>query len=288
MCGRYALPIQPETLPEWFARQNIAIGRVDNAEKRSPHEYNIAPTSYVPVFRKTNGGNAKTKDGDGDGDDKEEHGIVEYMRWGLVPVWINTNEQLKKNRYSTFNARVENLETNRLWKGSLSKRCVVPVTGYYEWTQDGKKLPYYVKRKDDELMFIAGIYNHSNLDDEDIGSVTIITHAAPTWLKWLHKRMPVVLDPKDDAFSLWLDGHDTNLDRVLAVEDHRDLVTWYRVDAGVGNSRTDSKTYVLPLKESLKEPLAGLVHKQKGVKQKGVKRENKNEKPSRAVKKQKT
>lgn len=286
MCGRYALPIDPETLPEWFARQHVPLESVENAEKRTKHQYNIGPTAYAPVYMKE--------------EDKESKsdvpaGKIEYMRWGIVPSGITRTSELKKSFYSTFNARFEKLTSNRTWKGNLSHRCVIPISGYYEWQQTdekknasnkkNKKIPYYIRRKDGELMFLAGLYHHGELevDDatdnnekrgakkegkkEDVGSYTIITREAPEMLKWLHSRMPVVLRPQDKAFTQWLDGEGTSekdLDQLLKKYEHEEDLEWYPVDPAVGNIRTDSEKYVQPWKK--KEPLTAFFKPKSAVK----------------------
>ena len=271
MCGRYAQPIAPETLPEWFARQHVPLGSVENAERRTEHRYNIAPTEYAPVYMK------KRDSSDDDNDSGESQGRIEYMRWGMVPPWITKASDVNKSGYSTFNARFENLTSNRLWKANLSRRCVIPIVGYYEWQQvsnkkgtskDKKKTPYYIKRKDGELMFLAGLYHHRTVADDNasapakdpkkdgpkeaLGSYTIITREAPKMLKWLHSRMPVVLRPEDDDFSRWLDGEgtsDADYDHLLKKYEHEEDLEWYPVDPAVGNSRTDSERYVQPWKK---------------------------------------
>lgn len=232
MCGRYALPIKPETLPEWFARQNVNVENVEHSEQSTEHEYNIAPTESVPVYFKENGNT----------------GRIDYMKWGLTPNY-KTNK-----RYNTFNARYENLYSNILWKSNLKNRCVVPIMGYYEWQTNGKKkIPYYIKRKDGELIFLAGLYHENK--ETNTRSFTIITREAPDMLKWLHSRMPIVLNPRDKSFNQWLDDEEKQVDisNVLKVYSGDDDIEWYRVDPSVGNSRTDSKKYVLPLREPLLE-----------------------------------
>lgn len=272
MCGRYAQPIAPETLPEWFARQGVPLESVENADKRTEHRYNIAPTEYAPVYIKKSG------DGEDDGSGSDEvRGKIEYMRWGIVPPWITKASDVNKSGYSTFNARFENLTSNRLWKANLSRRCVIPILGYYEWQQvadkkgtnkDKRKTPYFIKRRDGELMFLAGLYHHGTVADnnssiftksskkdnpkEALGSYTIITREAPKMLKWLHGRMPVVLRPEDDEFTQWLDGKgtsDADYDLLLKKYEHEEDLEWYPVDPAVGNSRTDNERYVKPWKQ---------------------------------------
>ncbi|ONH75474.1 Embryonic stem cell-specific 5-hydroxymethylcytosine-binding protein [Pichia kudriavzevii] len=242
MCGRYALPIAPTTLPEYFGRQNLHVDQVIYSEKRTAHQYNIGPTAVVPVFILT----SKTADKSGD-----INGYIEYMRWGLIPKWVKTRSDLRRKVGSTFNARVENLTSLSTWKSNVNNRCAVPVLGYYEWTHDKIKKPYYIKREDGELMFLAGLFSHGKLDNdtEETGSFTVITDDAPDYLKWLHPRMPIVLQPQDESFQKWIDpAVDIKTALELNKKNHssREALEWYAVDRNVGDSRSDDKSYVLP------------------------------------------
>lgn len=243
MCGRYALDVEPESLPEWFARQKMRVDRVEHAEKRSEHRYNIGPTSYAPVYYYKN-----------KGEEEKEERDIEYMRWGVVPPWIKSMEEMKKSKYSTFNARYEKLRENRLWRSNLENRCVIPVKGYYEWQKDGKrKVPYYVKRKDGELMFLAGLYHRGVVGEMEMDSYTVITREAPLKMRWLHERMPVVLWP-GKGLEEWLCGGD-DLEGLLCGDGNGDgevdLLEWYRVDPLVGDSRRESARFVRKLAEPL-------------------------------------
>lgn len=123
MCGRYALPIEPDKLPETFGKQHLKVDKVVDREDATGHRYNIGPTSIAPVYY-------VSLDNDSN--------IIQFMRWGVIPAWINNDESLKKNHLSTFNARYENLSTNKIWKQCVYKhqRCVIPIQGYFEWLTD--------------------------------------------------------------------------------------------------------------------------------------------------------
>lgn len=41
-----------------------------------------------------------------------------------------------------------------------TKRCVVMYNGFYEWKKEGTgKVPHYIHLKDDEPIFMAGLYD---------------------------------------------------------------------------------------------------------------------------------
>ncbi len=135
---------------------------------------------------------------------------------------------------STFNARAETLASSPLWRPLIeTKRCVVVVDGFFEWTNNrGKhaaKEPHFARRRDGKLMAIAGLYdvfvppNAESVElaaddgcEDDVGerdvvvtraeplySFTIITMRASTEIRFLHDRMPCILQT-DEEIDAWL------------------------------------------------------------------------------------
>ncbi|KAM3516386.1 hypothetical protein NHJ13051_009962, partial [Beauveria bassiana] len=89
------------------------------------------------------------------------------------------------------------------------KRCVVIAQGFYEWlkTRPKEKLPHYVKRQDGQLMCFAGLWDCVQFEgsDEKQYTFSIITTDSNKQLKFLHDRMPVIMEPGSDAMRRWLD-----------------------------------------------------------------------------------
>ncbi|ODV83751.1 hypothetical protein CANARDRAFT_202617 [[Candida] arabinofermentans NRRL YB-2248] len=248
MCGRYALDVSPDSLPDEFGKQGLHVDEVQGSDVRSHHQYNIGPMCTVPVYYCTiqNSNNHQEQH-------LFEKHLVQYMKWSLIPSWIHNTDQSKKT-YPTFNARYEALDHSKLWKSVLHQRCVVPIRGYFEWKTYSKnqKEPYFIKRKDDTLMFLAGFYSKTTIDANEVYSFTIVTREAPKQLVWLHERMPVVLDPGTEDFSKWLEPKKKNLDDVksyLKVYNKTNL-EWYRVGSDVGNVKNEGKKLIEPFKES--------------------------------------
>ena len=81
------------------------------------------------------------------------------MRWGLVPFWWS--KPFKELRLATFNARVETVTTKPFFREPFkSKRCLMPVSGYYEWqdTPEGKQPRYFTARDGSPVLTIAGLW----------------------------------------------------------------------------------------------------------------------------------
>lgn len=85
------------------------------------------------------------------------------MKWGLVPFWTKRNPDYG-TLMKTINCRDDSLQENRgMWTSmKKTKRCIVVAQGFYEWQKknDGKeKIPHFVKRKDEQLMLMAGLWD---------------------------------------------------------------------------------------------------------------------------------
>lgn len=137
-----------------------------------PNRHNVAPRSQAPVLRRRDPGEA------GSADDL----VLQTMRWGLVPHWSKHEDKT----LNTTNARREQLvEGGGMWQSIKGKRrCAVLCEGsvrhvppmatnalnftrYYEWLKKGKeRLPHFTKRKDGQLMLLAGLYDHAHLEGQ--------------------------------------------------------------------------------------------------------------------------
>lgn len=78
----------------------------------------------------------------------------------------------------TINCRDDSLIEDRgMWTSmKRRKRCVVVCQGFYEWLKKGpggkEKIPHYIKRKDGDLMYFAGLWDCVKFE----GTIMIITY----------------------------------------------------------------------------------------------------------------
>ena len=116
MCGRFT---QNYSWSEVHAFLNL-LGPPRNLQRR----YNIAPTRVVDVVRLTDHGREMVP-----------------MRWGLIPAWW---KKPLKDLPSTFNARAESVAERPMFRDAFKqRRCVIPASGFYEWTAEkGQKQPH--------------------------------------------------------------------------------------------------------------------------------------------------
>ena len=135
---------------------------------------------------------------------------IEILQWGLIPSWIRNLDDANNIRYKTFNARAETVAVKPSFSGSVSsKRCVVPIRGFFEWQHTGRqKVPWYIYHPDNEILSLAGLY--SEWTDRSNGEMhrtfTVITTEANDMMAVIHnskKRMPALLDREGE--KIWTD-----------------------------------------------------------------------------------
>jgi putative SOS response-associated peptidase YedK len=134
---------------------------------------------------------------------------VQLLRWGLIPSWTRSASDAEAIRFRTFNARAESITSKPSFSGSFrSKRCLIPVKGFFEWQHSGdEKIPWYIYHADEEIFSIAGLYDQwvETKTGETFNTFSIITTDANDLLAVIHnskKRMPVILG-KENEFK-WI------------------------------------------------------------------------------------
>ncbi|KAF8515723.1 hypothetical protein BU17DRAFT_76815 [Hysterangium stoloniferum] len=199
--------------------------------------YNIAPRSNAPVIRRRAPNDSEL--------------VIQTMKWGLVPHW-SKHEDVRLN---TINARAENLvESAGMWSSmKAKKRCVVVCDGYFEWLKKGKeRLPHFIRRKDNRLMIMAGLYDSTLLEGttNELWTFTVVTTDASQALSWLHDRQPVILS-STGQLEAWLDtgkGWHSGLIGILKPGDGKDLEC-YPVPKEVGRVGTNSPEFIKPISQ---------------------------------------
>lgn len=164
--------------------------------------YNVAPTQLVAAFT-TQGGRA--------------------MRWGLIPPWLD-----QASGFATFNARLETVTDKPAFRHAWhhSQRCLVPAFGYYEWRQEGGiKQPYLVKRKDNNVLVLGGLFEPPAAQIKPY-SCTFLTRPASGELLALHRVTPIFIQPQQAR--QWLNGSPTEA-MELANTSYADEYEYYPV-----------------------------------------------------------
>lgn len=144
--------------------------------------------------------------------------LISLLRWGLIPSWTRTSEDAEEIRYKTFNARAETISTKPSFASSFkSRRCLIPVMGFYEWQHSGNnKIPWYIYRSDNSIMILAGIYDEwvESRTGAVLNTFSVVTTDANNIMAEIHntkKRMPVILDIHGEV--VWINNDSSDEER---------------------------------------------------------------------------
>lgn len=210
MCGRFVFYRPADEIRAMFG----TVNPVPNI----PPTWNMAPTRDAPVVRR----HPQTG---------ERH--LDLLRWGLLPHWAKD-----KSVRQPINARSETAATSGMFRDPLAKRrCIVPADAFYEWQTTGTaKTPHAIARQDGAMLAFAGLWDGwRGADGEIVRSFVILTTEAAPELRFLHERMPVILEP--DSWPLWL-GETEGEPGSLLRTSHTPLKIW-PVSTRVNSVRND-------------------------------------------------
>ncbi|KAI1418707.1 DUF159-domain-containing protein [Hypoxylon sp. FL1857] len=277
MCGRYSLALRPAQIRQMLQDDNMDVDDLpdDEGDEAPRQSYNFAPGYHGVVYRadvpdwgagpRRRHGNAsddtpaEERARGKSGDDASESRPVSYklqsMKWGLIPFWTKRNPDYG-SMMKTINCRDDSLAQNGgMWNTMKArKRCIVVAQGFYEWLKkDGgkEKIPHFVKRKDGKLMCFAGLWDvvqYEN-DDQKHYTYTIITTDSNKQLRFLHDRMPVILDNGSEDLRKWLDPkrHEWSKELQALLKPFEGELEVYPVSKDVGKVGNNSPNFIIPI-----------------------------------------
>ncbi len=214
MCGRFQLNAEQAVLE---AEYKAHFEDVPNFPM-----YNVAPTTTMPVIL------------------NEDPSLIQMVRWGLTPSW---------SKKDLINVRAETIAEKKTFKKSFEeRRCLVPSTGFYEWkkTEGGKKIPYYIGLKDEEIFSFAGIWStYKNEDGENVREFAIITTTPNELTAKIHDRMPVILKKEDEA--TWLNEEDLNIVGSLMKSYPASDMRTHQISTKINNPKYNDAALINPL-----------------------------------------
>ena len=188
-------------------------------------------------------------------DSKETQYKLQSMKWGLVPSWTKRNPDYATVMKS-INARDDSLATKGgMWNTMKhKKRCIVIAQGFYEWLKKNggkEKIPHFVKRKDEQLMCFAGLWDCVRYEgsDEKLYTYAIITTDSNKQLSFLHDRMPVILENGSDQVRTWLDPGrlEWSKELQLLLKPFDGELECYPVSKEVGKVGNNSPMFMVPV-----------------------------------------
>lgn len=133
MCGRFAVTLPQDAMAQLFAARPV------NDLPTVPN-YNVCPTNDVHVVTS-------------DSADRQ----LGSMRWGFIPHWYKT----PADGPLLINARAETIAEKPAFRSAArNRRCLIPASGFYEWTkdEDGNRLPWFIHPAEGDALAFAGIY----------------------------------------------------------------------------------------------------------------------------------
>ncbi|MBA6154679.1 SOS response-associated peptidase [Gelidibacter maritimus] len=128
----------------------------------------------------------------------------EVATWGLVPDWVKDEAAMKKQWNNTLNARGETIfKLNSFRKAANESRCLIYIDGFYEHHHFEKKTyPFYIFKKDQSPIILAGLFNewHNPETNGKLVTFSIVTTTGNKLLAKIHNnpklketRMPLIL-----------------------------------------------------------------------------------------------
>ncbi|MEO0989823.1 MAG: SOS response-associated peptidase [Pseudomonadota bacterium] len=219
MCGRFAITLPDEAMAQLFAA-------TPSNDLPGVPNYNVCPTNQVHVVT-------------------FEDGLrrLRPMRWGFIPHWAKA----PNDGPLLINARSETIAEKPAFRSAArERRCLIPATGFYEWTKDaeGKRLPWYIHPREGGPVVFAGVWQVWDKGDVPLITCAIVTTGANQPMSAIHHRMPVTLAPED--WPLWL-GEAGKGAAVLMKPAPDDVLVWHRVDPRVNSNRASGADLILPL-----------------------------------------
>jgi putative SOS response-associated peptidase YedK len=217
MCGRIANTLPTDAMAQLFAAMpSNNLPDVPN--------FNICPTNDIHVVMTA-----------------EDSRRLVSMRWGFIPHWYKK----PNDGPLLINARSETIAEKPAFRAACrERRCLIPMTGFYEWTKDeeGKRWPWYIHA--DGPLALAGVWQDWSNGEDSLRTCAVVTTTANDPMSQIHKRMPVIVS--QDKWGLWLGEQGHGAARLMTAAPE-DLLSFYQVDQRVNSNRASGPELIEPI-----------------------------------------
>jgi putative SOS response-associated peptidase YedK len=204
MCNRYSLSKKQE---------RIITREFGSLELYFMERFNIAPTQSAPVILIEDG-----------------KMLTREMQWGFAARWTKA---------PLLNIQFESSEKPALRETFETRRCLIPASGFYEWTSHrGRRQPIRFQFKDERLFCFAGLYSAQDA----VETFAILTVPANEFVQKVHTRMPFIVAKSD--YSAWLDPKCESFKSVVPASEPLDSC-W--INLKMNNARNADAESVRPL-----------------------------------------
>jgi putative SOS response-associated peptidase YedK len=154
----------------------------------------------------------------------EHPSVPQFAQWGLIPFWAKDQELARKLSNSGINARGETIfEKPMFRKAARYGRAITFIDGFYEHHHvAGKKVPFYIQRKDMKPLCLALICDSwtNPASEQETPGFAIVTTEGNSMLEKIHNnpklsgpRMPVILE--NNRIEDWLQPVESKADQGL-------------------------------------------------------------------------
>lgn len=156
MCGRYFAD------PEEREMQTLYAALQEQAEVKAGE---IFPTNLAPVITK--------------------FGELQAMRWGFPRF---------DGKGAIINARSETAAEKSMFRYPMQYgRCLIPASWYFEWEPAVPKKIKHAIQSAGPVTYLAGL---SRVEQDGETTFVILTRQACSQIRYIHDRMPVILQPQ--------------------------------------------------------------------------------------------
>jgi putative SOS response-associated peptidase YedK len=175
--------------------------------------YNITPGTQIPAVYS---------------DENEDALLIKQTRWGA-----ESGDMEKRTT----------IHQDELTEKNTTKRCVLPLSGFYVWKHKQKnEHPFFVRMLNSPVMAVAGLVF------EDTGEfVSIITTESNPLIQPMSRNMPLLLDPTRSGE--WLDSSNSlaevieNTSNLFALTD----LSVLRVSRKVNDTKNNDPKLIQPI-----------------------------------------
>lgn len=193
MCGRFENKVNENIFVQLLQELKIKLIIDESLKKRKTA--NIAPTDPIFAIRLL-----------------DNEFTLSMVNWGI---------KFKEDSPLIFNSRIETIKEKKYWFSMFDKyRCIVPMTGFYEWKKEvTRKIPYRIFLPEDKIFYVPALYY--TVKNKNIHT-SLITTTPNKFIKPIHHRMPVMLDLKTGVQFLKNNAKD-NLELCIPFPDDEEM-----------------------------------------------------------------
>jgi len=193
MCGRFENKRISKDVFDLFNQANLDI-ELDKEIGENVHE-DIRPTQKILSILI-----------------KKDNYLLTKVKWGI---------KFSEESPLMFNSRIETIKEKKFWNSLFEKnRCIIPMTGFYEWKVQGtNKIKYRVYLPDQDIFFVPALYQ---FDKEMNICASLITTVPNKFISQIHHRMPVIFD-FSEAIKFMTEDAKENLQRCQPYDNKKNM-----------------------------------------------------------------